>query len=379
MSLSLNEEQMMLQDSARGFLQTKAPVSAFRELRDHPDKDGFNRQLWADMAAQGWAGITIPEQFGGVDFGYTGLGLILEEMGRTLTVSPMVSTVLMGATALNLGGSPAQKTALLPKIATGELIIPLALEETRHHNPEQTSLRATPVDKGYCLNGRKVFVLDAHVADTFIVLARTSEKNANCTGLSLFLVDSDTQGVTVERAHMLDSRNAGAVVFNDVTVSSESVVGEIDEGQELLQSVLDVAQIGLSAELLGISQQVFEMTLSYLKERKQFGVHIGSFQALQHRMAQMFCQIELCKSIVRRALNDLDAGHDNVSIVASAAKAKLCETVRRLTNEAIQLHGGIGMTDEFDLGFYIKRARVAQQTCGDYNYHLDRFARLNGY
>lgn len=377
--LVLNEEQIMFQDSVRGFLQKHAPVSALRELRDSQDKIGFSRDLWEAMSDMGWAGINIPEEFGGLEFGFVGLGIILEEMGKTLTVSPIVSTVLLGATALVYGGTEKQKVDYLPTIVSGEKIVALALEEGIHHAPAKTALRATRTSDGFCLNGEKSFVLDGHVADTFIVVARTAGQVGDRSGLTLFLVNSAVKDVSMERTCMMDSRNSATVKFDNVTVASDSVLGELNNGMELLESVLDVAQIGLSAEMLGICQQVFEMTLTYLKERKQFGVHIGSFQALQHRAAQLFCEIELCRSVVIKALKEIDDGAEGIPALASLAKSKLCETVKRLTNEAIQMHGGIGMTDEFDLGFYIKRARSVQKTFGDCSYHLDRFARLNAY
>ncbi len=379
MALVLNEEQLMLKDAAAGFLGEKAPVAALRALRDSNDETGYSTELWGEMSEMGWAGIAIPEEFGGLDYGYTGLGIVLQEMGRTLSVSPMQASILVCATAIARLGNQAQKEALLPALASGELTMALALQEGPHHGPHKTALQASTVGNTHVLNGRKVFVLDAHVADKFIVVARTSGSAGEDKGLSLFLVDADREGISTERVVMVDSRNSGNVSFDNVEVTADDLLGELDGAYGPLQRVLDIANIGLSAELLGLSIEAFERTLAYLKERKQFGELIGTFQGLQHRAAEMYTQLELARSIVIKSLQAVDADADNISTLASACKAKLCEVATLVTNEAIQMHGGIGMTDEFDIGFFIKRARVAQQTFGDYHYHLDRYAKLNNY
>ncbi|MCZ6831168.1 MAG: acyl-CoA dehydrogenase [Gammaproteobacteria bacterium] len=379
MALVWNEEQLMLREAAAGFLAEKASLAALRKLRDERSETGYDQEVWREMAEMGWAGIAIPEEFGGLDYGYAGLGIVLEQMGRNLSVSPLQATVLVAATAIALGGSEAQKQALLPAIASGELTLALALQEGAHHAPEKTALTATANAGGYSLSGKKVLVQDAHIADKLIVVARSAGKPGDAAGLSLFLVDASSVGVRTERVIMLDSRNGGNVLLDNVQVGAENLLGELDAGHDLLQQVLDIANIGLSAELLGLSLEAYERTLEYLKERRQFGELIGSFQGLQHRAAELFAELELAKSIVIRALQAIDANDPQLSMLASACKAKLCEVAVRATNESIQMHGGIGMTDEFDIGFFIKRARVAQQTYGDYNYHLDRYARLNNY
>jgi acyl-CoA dehydrogenase len=379
MALVLNEEQVMLKDAAAGFLAEKAPVAALRALRDTEDATGYSAELWREMADMGWAGIAIPEAYGGLDYGYIGLGIVLEQMGRKLSVSPLQASILVCATAIARLGTAEQKEALLPALASGELTMALALQEGAHHAPQRTAMLATGNDDGFVLNGRKVLVMDAHTADKFIVLARTSGEAGADEGLSLFIVDADTDGISTERVIMVDSRNSGNVSFDNVQVSASAMLGERDAGYGALQGVLDIANIGLSAELLGLSLEAFERTMSYLKERKQFGELIGSFQALQHRAAEMFSELELARSVVIKALQAIDDDAENLAVLASACKAKLCQVATRVTNESIQMHGGIGMTDEFDIGFFIKRARVAQQTFGDYNYHLDRFARLNNY
>ncbi len=379
MALVLNEDQLMLKDAAAGFLAEKAPVAELRRLRDEGEESGYSQPLWAEMAEMGWPGIAIPEAYGGLGFGYAGLGIVLEQMGRNLSVSPLQSSILVGATAIARLGSDAQKEALLPKLATGELTLALALQEGNHHAPHKTAMTATPDGDGWVLDGRKVLVFDGHSADTLLVVARIAGAPGEDAGLSLFLVDAGADGVSAERVVMLDSRNSATVSFQQVRVGSDALLGVENEAYGPLQGVLDIANIGLSAELLGLSVEAFERTMDYLKERKQFGMPIGSFQGLQHRAAEMYAQLELARSIVLKALQAIDAEAEGLSSLASACKAKLCEVATLVTNEAIQMHGGIGMTDEFDIGFFIKRARVAQQAYGDYSYHLDRFARLNDY
>lgn len=377
MALVLNEEQLMLKDAAAGFLAEKASITALRKLRDEGSEKGYSTELWQEMADMGWAGIAIPEAYGGLGYGYAGLGIVLEQMGRNLSIAPLQASVLVGATAIALAGSEEQKQALLPAIASGELLLTLALQEGAHHAPHKTALVACANDNGYSLSGRKVMVQDAHVADKFIVVARTAGDCGDESGLSLFLVDAASPGVSSERVIMMDSRNGGNLQLDNVQVGQQDLLGELNEGAHALQQLLDIANIGLSAELLGLSLEAFERTVEYLKDRKQFGVPIGSFQGLQHRAAEMFAELELGKSIVIRALQAIDDDDAELSKLASAAKAKLCQIATRVTNEAIQMHGGMGMTDEFDVGFFIKRARVAQQTYGDYNYHLSRYATLN--
>jgi acyl-CoA dehydrogenase len=379
MALVLSEEQVMLKDSAAGFLAQKATVSHLRELRDSDSARGFSDEVWNEMAQMGWAGIAIPEESGGLGYGYTGLGLVLEQVGRNLSASPLQSTVLVGATVVGELGSAQQKEQLLPAIASGQKLVSLALQEGGHHAPQQSTLSAIRESEDYVLNGTKLLVLDATVADTFIVIARTAGDAGDEQGLSAFLVDAGTDGVTVERRSLVDSRNAGAVTLDNVRVPVASLLGSEGEAWDGLTRSLDIANIGLASELLGLSTEAFERTVDYLKERRQFGRVIGSFQGLQHRAAELFAELELARSIVLRALHAIDGGDEQLSLLASAAKAKLCEVAQRATNEAIQMHGGIGMTDEHEIGFFIKRARVVQHTFGDYNYHLDRFAQLSGF
>ena len=375
MNLVINEEQQMLKTSAKEFLKNRAPVEALRKLRDSNDPKGYDAQLWKEMAEMGWASLNIPEAYGGMDFGFVGFGQVLEEMGRTLVASPMVSTCLVGTSIINFGGNTMQKENYLPRIAEGSILVSLASEESNAHRPLKVSTQFSKTDDGYSISGKKIFVLDGNVADYFIVTTTDGDKN----GITLFIVDAKSEGITVEKKIMMDSRNAAVVTFDNVKVSETGMIGEEGKGDKTLEKALDIARIGLSAEMLGSMQEAFDRTVAYLKERKQFGVVIGTFQALQHRAADMYCEIQLCKSLVIKALQAIDTNSPMLPYMASMTKSKVGETLQLVTNEGIQLFGGIGMTDDEEIGFFMKRARVAQQTFGDYNYHLDRFATLSGF
>lgn len=381
MPMILNEEQTMLKDSAREFCTNNAPIGQLRKLRDSNNADAFDRGTWKGMVDLGWAGIPFPEEFGGLAFGYKGLGVVTEETGRTLTASPLFATVWLCGTLINLGGNAEQKGTLLPAIASGERLLALALEESHRHNPYGAATTATASGNGYVINGNKTFVLDGNSADQFIVVARSSGKPGDRDGLSLFLVDRGASGVSISRTRMTDSRNTANVSFSNVQVPASALIGAVGRAADILDPALDVARIGLTAEMLGGLQECFERTVQYLKDREQFGVKIGTFQALKHRAADMFCEVELAKSCVLEALTALDEGRDakEVAKLASLAKAKVGDTYHRVSREGIQMHGGIGMTDEFDIGFFIKRAAVAEQTLGDANYHRNRYGDLEGY
>lgn len=379
MALVLNEEQRMLKDSAREFLTASAPVEALRKLRDQKDPVGYSSELWQQMVELGWAGITIPENYGGLAFGYQGLGVVVEEAGHTLTASPLFSTVVLGASAIELLGNEEQKTTLLPQIAAGELTLALALEETSRHAPRQISTRADAQGDGYVLNGSKTFVLDGHTADKLLVVARSSGADDAADGISLFLVDRDTAGLTITRTIMLDSRNAATVQLDNVKLGKDSLLGEPGQAGAGLDAVLDRGRVILAAEMLGGSLEMFQRTLGYLNEREQFGVKIGSFQALKHRAAMMFVEIELSKSVVLQALTAIDEQSAELPKLACIAKAKLNDTYQLVTNEAVQMHGGIGVTDELDVGLFLKRARATMHMLGDSSFLRDRYATLSGF
>ena len=379
MALLFNEEQQYLKDTAKDFVQKNAPINHFRELRDSEDETGYSKELWKQMAELGWAGVLISEEYGGSDFGMVGMGGILEETGRCLVPSPLFATALLGASLIGLGGKADQKKDLLPKIAKGELTTAFALEEGSRHTPYRISTTAEKKGKDFVLNGKKTFVLDGHSADLIVLAARTSGGIEDQSGISLFLIDPNSTGLQRKRTHMVDSRNASEIHLKDVEVSETKLLGELDAGFSIIEEVLERGQIGISAEMLGNTLEAFDITLEYLKERKQFGAVIGSFQALQHRAAVMFAEIELTKSSVMGALNAVDENSNDRSRFASLAKFKAGETLHLVSSEAVQMHGGVGVTDEFDIGFFLKRSRVAEQIFGSSDYHLDRYATLSEY
>src|SRR5262245_41832760 len=382
MALALTEEEEILQRTAREFVQGKSSFKRIRALRDDPGGEGFSPALWREMAQLGWLGIVVPEELGGAGLGWTDLMLVLEELGRGLLPEPMVGTVLLGTTALQLGGSAAQQQAHLPPVVAGERRLALAYQEPgsryTHSHVETRAQRATG---GWKLDGQKAQVLDGQAANWFVVSARTAGDTRDEVGVTLFLVPRDAVGLVVERQHRVDGRGAALVRLEGVTVGADAVLGTEGEGAAVLGRVLDRATIGLCAEMLGSMSACFDMTLDYLKARKQFGVPIGSFQALKHRAARMFVELELARSIVLAAHRALDDGTDETKIarLASAAKARCSDAFVLIGNEGVQMHGGIGMTDEHDVGFFLKSARAAEVTFGDAAFHRDRVARLDGY
>ncbi len=382
MDLVLNEEQELLARTAREFVAGRSSLRRIRQLRDANDADGFSRELWREMAALGWLGIVIPEELGGAGLGHMDQMVVLEEMGRGLMPEPFVSTVLLGTTALLLGGSAAQKKEHLPKVAAGERLLTIAYQEPgSRYDASKVATKATKSGSGWTLSGEKIQVLDGHVADRIVVSARTSGATSDANGITLFQIAADTPGVTIQRQSRIDGRNVALVRLDDVKVDTDAVVGAVDQGGALLGRVLDRACIGLCAEMLGSMQAAFEMTNAYLKTRTQFGVPIGSFQALKHRAATMYIELELARSAVMGAHRALDMQRDDTTIakLASLAKARCSDAFVLIGNECVQMHGGIGVTDEADIGFFFKRARVAEMTFGDAAFHRDRTARLEGY
>ena len=379
MKLILTEEQEFLRDTAKNFAQERTPVAHFRALRDSNDQNLWDKDIWQEMVNLGWSGILIPEEFGGSNFGVAGISVILQECGKTLTPSPLFSTGVLGAYAISNFGTHEQKEQYLPKIVNGEITTALAVDESSHHDPSKTSLTAEKKDDKYILNGKKTFVIDGASADVLIVLTRTSGNSGELAGLTLFIIDSNAGGIDKTKLDMADSRNYANINFNDVKCSNQDILGALESGGETVESILDIGRIAISAEMLGNAESAFETTIEYLKQRKQFGVLIGTFQALQHRAAAMFCEIELTKSAVMAAVHGADERSNELQRLSSLAKTVAGETLHLVSNEAIQMHGGIGVTDEYDLGFFIKRSRVAEQIFGSSTYHTERYANLSGF
>ena len=379
MALVLTQEQSMLRDSASVFLAENSPVSRLRELRDSRDASGFSRELWAAFADMGFTGILIPEAQGGLGLGYVEAGVVMEEIGRNLTASPFLASSVVAVTALRQAGSAAQQQRWLPALASGKSIATLAIDEQTKHRPQHITMTASPRADGYTLNGRKTFVLDGHVADVLIVAARTSGASADTVGITLFLVDAKTPGVEIERVVMVDAHNSARVGFKDVVVSLDAVLGPLDGGWAGLQAALNAGRAGAAAELLGVADETFKRTVSYLKERKQFGQLIGEFQGLQHRAAKLFCDLELSRSAIIRALQSLDEASASADASVAIAKARAGSTATLAVQEGVQMHGGMGMTDEFEIGFFMKRARVLQELFGDASFHQNQLALLRQY
>lgn len=379
MALVLNSEQQLLKDNARQFITSNAPVGHLRGLRDRQDAHGFSQDLWSEMVELGWAAIAFPESVGGMGLGYLELGIVLEECGRTLAPNPILSSVVLAGGAVLEAGNDAQKMELLGPVAEGSKLMALAFEESTRFQPLQVACKADKGASGFTLTGRKTFVVDGHVADTLVVSARTSGEAGDRDGISLFLVDAKASGVNLERVDMIDSRNVATCTLEGVSVPETALLGELGGGAAVLERVLDRAAACLAAEMFGIISQAYEVTLDYMKTREQFDARIGSFQALQHRAVNMFCELELCRSLTLEALTAADDNRDNAPLLASAVKARLSEASKWITREAVQLHGGIGMTDEHDIGFYLKRGAVTEQMLGDAAYHRDRFASLKGF
>jgi alkylation response protein AidB-like acyl-CoA dehydrogenase len=311
--------------------------------------------------------------------GYGELGVVLEECGRVLAPEPFLSTVLLAGSAILAGGNDALKKDLLPGVCSGDRVLAMAFQERGRFDPYAVATRAERDGDGYRIDGQKQFVLDAHVADQLVVVARTSGASSDREGLTLFVIDAGQEGLEVRRNHMVDGRNAADVGLDGVRAEAERVLGAVDAGAEILDDVFARAAIGLSAEMLGTFDEAFERTLAYLKEREQFGVKIGTFQGLRHRAADMFCELELARSVVRDALSAVDEGREDVPQMASAAKVRCSDVSSQITAEALQMHGGIGMTDEEEIGLYFKRSKAAELTLGDAAYHRDRYASLRGF
>ncbi len=365
--LTLNEDQVLLMDSARAAVAAHAPVSEYRRLRE-PQGEGFSRDFWRLAAEMGWSGVLVPEGHGGAGFGVVGAGLVAREMARTLTLSPYLSTAVMAATALADGGSAAQQETWLPRIAAAETIVALALDEGPRPGGYATS--AHREGAGFRLDGDKHFVLDGHVAAAFIVAATIDGAP------DLFLVEADAPGVSRQTRILVDGRRAASVKFDNVAVPEAALL----PGRTIaLERTLDVARAVLAASLCGVAEEALRRTLDYLKERRQFDRRIGSFQALQHRAGLAHIAVENAWSATLQALQDLDARANSAAFDAAVAKSKASRTAEEVTAECLQMHGGVGMTDAFDIGLYLKRARVEATLFGDAAFHADRVATMLGY
>jgi len=373
----LTEEQAMLRDAAGDWVRERAPVSSVRNVSAYHLESGYDPALYADMAQMGWAGVLVPEGYGGCAFGCVGMGLVLEQLGRHLVASPLLDSAIAAASALVLGGSSAQCERWLPRIVSGDLIATLAVDEGARHAPEAVTTTATRTAEGWRLDGLKRPVPYGFKADLLLLAARIQDNSARNGDVGLFVLDTHAKGITRTWLHEISPRGAAIVECKDVQLPEDARLVNVDA--RTLDQVLDRARACLAMEMLGAAQQAFETTLEYLKVRVQFGQVIGAFQALQHRMAVLYGELELTRSAVMAALHALDADDPDAPAKVSLAKALAGDTARKVAAETIQLHGGIGMTEEHDAGLYFKHARVCDMSFGDVAFHRERYARIRGY
>lgn len=379
MPLILTEEQTMLRDSARDFLAERSPIKALRALRDSCDDDGFSRPLWHSFAEMGFSGVLVPEPHGGLGLDHVEAGVVMEQIGRQLAASPFLASSVVAVSALRHGGSEEQQRTWLPRLANGSAVATLAVDEGPKHGPAATALRAVVDGIGLLLDGTKTFVLDGHVADLLIVVARSAGSPGNASGLSLCLVERGAPGVAIERTVMVDAHNAARVNLRQVRVEAGAVLGPLHDGAAILNAALDAGRAAAAAELLGLADEAFARTVDYLKQRRQFGRLIGEFQALQHRAAHLYTELEITRAAVLHAQRQLDAGAGGAADAVAVAKARAGRAATLAVQEGVQMHGGMGMTDEFDIGLFMKRARVLQELFGDTYFHLDQLAQRRGY
>ena len=371
----LNDDQKMLQETAAKFLAEEGgPTKQLRHWRDTGCTDGYGTALWKRFGELGLTGIFIPEDQGGLGLGAVEAALVLEEIGRNLTPSPFLSTAIVGACAI---AGTAHAERWFPGILAGETVLALAVDEGPRHAPEQTALSAERRGNGFVLNGAKQFVLHGNSADMVLTVARTAGSPGEAKGLTLFAMPKGA--ADVERITLADSSKASRIRFANVELDADAVVGEVDDGWKPLTRALNAGRAGAAAELVGVASGASAMTVDYLRQRKQFGKLIGEFQALQHRAAHLYGEIEIARAACLKAAELFDSDDDKVEVMIAVAKAKATSVSKLAVQEGVQMHGGIGMTDEHDIGLYMKREAVLGELFGDVYYHRARVAELSSY
>lgn len=378
MPLYLNDDQKLLQESAADFMKGEGDIAHFRKFRDMQCKDGFSHDLWKKFAEMGFTGILIAEDDGGLGLGHVEAGIVLEEVGRNLTPSPFLTTAVAGVEALN-GGGQALRDKYFPGILAGDSILALAIDEGAKHRPDRISMAASREGNGFKLDGKKQFVVQGGSADMLIVAARTSGSAGDDHGLTLFAVDADANGLSRNNVRLVDSAMAAHVEFDGVIVDADAVIGEVDDGGAILTRMLNAGRAGAAAETVGVGSGAMDITLDYIKGRKQFDKIIASFQALQHRMSHLYSEMEIARAAVLKAQQMLDEGADKAALMVSVAKAKAGRATSLSVKEGVQMHGGVGMTDEYNIGLYMKRDRALAEFMGDANYHTNLVAEMHGY
>ena len=379
MPLYHDDDQAMLADTAAQFMAEEGAIAKqLRHWRDRECKDGFGHALWKQMAEMGFTGILLDEADGGLGMGHVEAGIVLEEIGRNLTPSPFLTSSVLAATALK-HASDDLRGRWLPGLVAGDSVFAVAVDEGAKHRPERIACRAEKSGNGFKLSGRKDFVVQGASADMIVVAARTSGADDDADGVTLFAVPKDAAGLGHNAVRLVDSSMASHLTLDGVDLDGDAVIGEVDGGREVLNRVLDAGRVGAAAEGVGVARGAMDMTVDYLKQRKQFGKLIGEFQALQHRAAHLYSEIEIARAATIKAQQLLDAGSENASLMASVAKAKVGKAAGLAVKEGVQMHGGIGMTDEYDIGLYMKRDRALAEFMGDVYYHANRVAELSGY
>ncbi len=379
MPLYHNEDQAMLADSASGFMAEEGNIAKqLRHYRDRDCPDGFGHALWKQMAEMGFTGMLVAEDDGGLGMGHVEAGIVLEEIGRNLTPSPFLTSSVLAATALGHGSSDL-KGRYLPGLIEGDSVFAVAIDETAKHRPSRITSKAEKSGNGFKLTGAKSFVIQGNSADMLVVAARTSGADDDDDGITLFAVPKDAANMSHDAVRLVDSSVATHTKFEGVELDGGAVIGEVDGGREILNAMLTAGRIGAAAEGVGVASGAMDMTIDYLKQRKQFGKLIGEFQSLQHRASHLYSEVEIARAVTIKAQQLLDGGSEQADLMASVAKAKVAKAASLSVKEGVQMHGGIGMTDEYDIGLYMKRDRALQEFLGDAYFHANRVAEMSGY
>ncbi|MBD2840918.1 acyl-CoA dehydrogenase family protein [Erythrobacter rubeus] len=379
MPLYHDDDQAMLADTASGFMAEEGNIQKqLRHWRDRDCPDGFGHALWKQMAEMGFTGMLVAEDDGGLGMGHVEAGIVLEEIGRNLTPSPFLTSSVLTATALK-HGSDDIKGRYLPGLIEGESVFAVAIDETAKHRPSRIATKAEKSGNGFKLTGSKSFVVQGASADMIVVAARTSGSDEDEDGITLFAVPKDAANMTQDAVRLVDSSVASHIKFDGVELDGDAVIGDVDGGRDILNAVLTAGRVGAAAEGVGVASGAMDMTVDYLKQRKQFGRLIGEFQALQHRASHLYSEVEIARAVVIKTQQLLDAGAESAELMSSVAKAKVAKAAGLAVKEGVQMHGGIGMTDEYDIGLYVKRDRALQEFLGDAYFHANRVAELSGY
>ncbi|MEM7701466.1 MAG: acyl-CoA dehydrogenase family protein [Pseudomonadota bacterium] len=379
MPLFHTEDQAMLAETASGFMADEGNIAKqLRHWRDRDCPDGFGHALWKQMAEMGFTGMLLDEEDGGLGMGHVEAGIVLEEIGRNLTPSPFLTSSVLAATALKHGSSD-MKGRYLPGLIEGESVFAVAIDETAKHKPSRITTKAEKSGNGFKLSGSKSFVIQGASSDMIVVAARTSGADDDDEGITLFAVPKDAAGMEQNPVRLVDSSVASHITFDGVELDGDAVIGEVDGGRDVLNAVLSAGRLGAAAEGVGVARGAMDMTIDYLKQRKQFGKLIGEFQGLQHRASHLYSEVEIARAAVIKAQQLADAGAESADLMTSVAKAKVAKAASLAVREGVQMHGGIGMTDEYDIGLYMKRDRALSEFLGDAYFHANRVAEMSGY